>query len=205
VGPSGAGRGAGLPLRAEVQRKSLHLLSAAVPLALAAGAPCAVLAWGLGALLAVAVAVELGRTRFAPVRLLFLRLTSHLLRDHEHTGWSGASWMLAAQLLAVLAFPRATAIAALWAVSVGDAAAALVGRAAGRHRLASGKSIEGALACLVATFAGAFWLAELAPGAALAAAATATAAELPSRPLDDNLRIVLATGFAISLWHLVFR
>jgi dolichol kinase len=195
----------GLPLRAEVQRKSLHLLSAAVPLALAAGAPSAAIAWALGALLATAIAVELGRARVEPVRRLFLRLTSHLLRDHEHAGWSGASWMLAAQLLAVLVFPRPTAIAALWAVSVGDAAAALVGRAFGRRRLANGKSVEGTLACFLATLLGSLWLAALAPGAALVAAATAASAELPSRPLDDNLRIVLATGCAISLWLLVFK
>src|SRR5688572_18978986 len=105
------------------------------------------MALGLGALLAIAIAVELGRMRLAPVRQLFLRLTSHLLRDHEHSGWSGASWMLAAHLLALLLFPRATAIAALWAVSVGDAAAALVGRAVGRRRLDSGKSLEGSAAC----------------------------------------------------------
>jgi dolichol kinase len=205
VGTSGGGRGAGLSLRAEGQRKALHLLSAATPLALAAGVPRVPLAWGLAALLAVAIAVELGQARLAPMRALFLRLTSHLLRDHEHTGWSGASWMLAAHLLAVLLFPRATAIAALWAVSVGDAAAALVGRAAGRHRLASGKSVEGTLACFVVTLAGALWLAGLPAGGALVAAASASIAELPSRPLDDNLRIVLFTGFAISLWHLVFR
>ena len=202
--PPDAGRRAGLTLGAEAQRKALHLLSAVVPLALAAGVPREPIAWGLGALLAAAVAVELGRARIAPVRTRFLRLTSHLLRDHEHEGWSGASWMLGAQLLAVLLFPRAAAIAALWAVSVGDAVAALVGRAAGRHRLASGKSVEGTAACFVATLAGAAWLAGLGPGAALTAAAAAAAAELPSRPLDDNLRIVLATGAAISLWHLVF-
>lgn len=197
-------RGRGIPLRAELQRKALHLTAAAVPVALAAGVPATPIAWGLGALLGIAIVVELARMRYAPVRLLFLRLTAHLLRDHEHRGWSGASWMLAAQLLAVLVFPTATAIAALWAVATGDAAAALVGRAAGRHRLASGKSLEGSAACFLVSLAGGLWLARLGPGAALAGAAAAAVAELPARPLDDNLRIVLATGAAISLWHLVF-
>lgn len=199
-----ASAGGTIPLRAELQRKALHLLAAAVPIALAAGVPRAPIAWMLGALLAVAVVVEFGRMRYAPVRVLFLRLTSHLLRDHEHRGWSGASWMLAAQLLAVLVFPTATAIAALWAVATGDAAAALVGRAAGRHRIASGKSLEGTAACFLVSLVGALWLARLGPGAALAGAAAAAVAELPARPLDDNLRIVLATGIAISLWRLVF-
>ena len=191
-------------MRAELQRKGLHLLSAAVPIALAAGVPRAPIAWTLGALLAIAIAVELGRQRVAPVRVLFLRLTSHLLRDHEHRGWSGASWMLAAQLLAVLLFAETTATAALWAVSVGDAAAAVVGRAAGRHRLASGKSLEGSAACFVATLVGALAVARLDAGTALVAAIAAAASELPARPLDDNMRIVLLTGGAISLWRLVF-
>jgi dolichol kinase len=192
-------------MRGELQRKALHLVSAVVPVALAAGVPRAPIAWTLGAMLSFAIAVELGRMHLAPVRQLFLRLTAHLLRDHEHTGWSGASWMLAAQLLAVLVFPSATAIASLWAVSVGDAAAAIVGRSVGRHRLAWGKSLEGSLACFVVTLAGALWLARLGVGGALVAAAAATAAELPARPLDDNLRIVLLTGIAISLWHLMFQ
>ena len=191
-------------MRAEAQRKAIHLLAAAVPIGLAAGVPRDLVAWGLAALLAIAIAVELARLRVAPVRVLFLRLTSHLLRDHEHAGWSGASWMLAAHLLAVLLFPAATAIAALWAVSTGDAAAALVGRAAGRHRVASGKSLEGTAACFLVSLAGALWLAGLPPGAALAGAGAAALAELPSRPFDDNLRIVLATGIAISLWQLGF-
>lgn len=191
-------------MRAEAQRKAIHLLAAAVPIGLAAGVPRDLVAWGLAALLATAVAIELARMRVAPVRVLFLRLTSHLLRDHEHAGWSGASWMLAAHLLAVLLFPRATAIAALWAVSTGDAAAALVGRAAGRHRVASGKSLEGTAACFLVSLAGALWLAGLPAGAALVGAGAAALAELPSRPLDDNLRIVLATGIAISLWQLWF-
>lgn len=197
--------GSGIALRAELQRKALHLTAAVVPVALAAGVPERPIAWGLGALLGIAVVVELARVRYAPVRILFLRLTQHLLRDHEHRGWSGASWMLAAQLLAVVAFPTATAVAALWAVATGDAAAAIVGRVAGRHRLASGKSLEGTAACFLVALGGGLWLARLAPGAALAGAAAAAAAELPARPLDDNLRIVLATGIAISLWHFIFR
>ncbi|HEX6057422.1 MAG TPA: hypothetical protein VFZ11_00295 [Gemmatimonadaceae bacterium] len=191
-------------MRAEAQRKAIHLLAAAVPIGLAAGVPRDVVAWGLAALLAIAIVVELARMRVAPVRVLFLRLTSHLLRDHEHAGWSGASWMLAAHLLAVLLFPPATAIAALWAVATGDAAAALVGRAAGRHRIASGKSFEGTAACFLVSLAGALWLARLPFGAALVGAGAAALAEMPSRPLDDNLRIVLATGIAISLWRLGF-
>ena len=193
-----------LDLRREAQRKALHLVFVAVPVLLAAGAPRAPLAWTLGALLGVAIAVELGRMHVAPVRLLFARVASHLLRDHEHRGWSGASWMLVAQLAGLLLFPLPAAITALWAVAAGDAAAALVGRALGRPRLPGGKSLEGTAACFLVTLAGALWLAGLAPGAATVGAVAAAAAELPAHPLDDNLRIVLATGVAILLWRMAF-
>ena len=47
-------------------------------------------------------------------------------------------WLLLAFALVTWLCPRPTAIAAMWAVSVGDAAAAVVGRAVGRRRLGAG-------------------------------------------------------------------
>jgi dolichol kinase len=191
-------------MRHELLRKGIHLLSAAVPLAYAGGLPRRIVVWTLAVLAAVAVAVEVSRARAPAVRAFVERWVGPLLRDAERRGWSGATWMLLAFLGAAVLLPAPPAIAAMWAVAVGDALAALVGRWLGRHRIGSGKSVEGSLACFVATLAGALAVARLGASASVIAATAATAAEWPRRPLDDNLRIVLAVGCAVTLWQALF-
>ena len=190
---------ASLSLRHELARKALHLTSATVPLAYAAGMPRAPLLALLVVLLVTALLVELTRRRVHLVRRAFHRATQPLLRAHEHERVAGATWLLLAFVLVVWLCPRATAIAATWAVAVGDAAAAVVGRWLGRHRAgAHGKSLEGSLACVVATALGALLVARLGPFASLAAGVAAAAAEWPARPLDDNLRVAGAVVAAVT-------
>lgn len=196
-------------LRQEFARKAIHLTSASVPIAYAAGMPRDRLVEALFLLFALALLVEVGRRRFAPVRAGFERLTGALLRDHERVRWAGATWMLLAFTLSVLLLPRAAAIAAMWAVAVGDASAAIVGRTLGRRMRRpgaaprspapppAGKSLAGSLACLVATALGAWLVAELRVPVALAAGVAAALAERPSWRLDDNLRVAAATGVAV--------
>jgi dolichol kinase len=117
--------------------------------------------------------------------------------------------MLGAYLIAAVAYPRPFAVAAMWAVGVGDASAAVVGRwwaerrrARGRAAPAGAKTYAGTLACFAAARVGALWVASLPAAAALLAAASAALAERPRAPLDDNARIVLAVGVAALVWRL---
>ena len=195
-------RDSALSLRSELARKSLHLTSAAVPVGYAAGVPRGTLLALLAVLLVIAVLVELTRRRVAIVRTHFHQATGQLLRTHEHDGWSGATWMLAAFTGAVWLLPASAAVAAMWAVAVGDASAAVVGRWVGRVRLGpSRKTLEGSLACLTAAAAGALLVARLDPAASLAAGLAAAAAEWPDGPLDDNLRVATAVALAVTLTH----
>lgn len=93
----------------------------------------------------------------------------------------------------------------MWAVGVGDAVAALVGHPFGRLRIGpSGKTLEGAIACLAASFVGALFVARLSMPESIVAAAAAAVAEAPRRPLDDNVRITIAVGGGILLWRMAF-
>ncbi|GLC24562.1 phosphatidate cytidylyltransferase [Roseisolibacter agri] len=186
-------------LRHEVARKAIHLASAVVPAAYAAGLRRDVLAALLGGALVVALGVEVARHRVPSVRAPFERAVGDLLRPHERARWSGATWMLVAYVLALALFPRAVAVAAMLAVALGDAAAAVIGRWAGARRVtptagAAGKTWAGTIACAVATVLGALLVARLAPGAALACAVAAALAERPRGPFDDNVRVALAAG-----------
>ncbi len=193
-----------IELRREIARKLLHLSAVAVPIAYAAGLPRRQIVSVLAVLAGVALLVELARRRSRRAREVFVGATGLLLREHEYRALSGATWLILALLLAAALLPVPAAIAAMWAVTVGDAAAALVGRTFGRRRAGRSKSLEGSLACAVATGLGAFFVAHLAAGVALAAAVAAAVAEFPERPLDDNLRIVVAVGATIVLWHKLF-
>lgn len=200
------GGGVALTLRRELARKALHVTSAAVPVAYAAGLPRAGLLAGLLALLAIALVVEGARARSERARAHFTRATGPLLRAHEHHRWAGATWLLAAFALAVGLYPAPVAVAATWAVALGDASAAIVGRRIGRHRLSPrfAKTLEGSAACAAVTFAGALWVARLPLGASVVAGVAAALAEAPTRPLDDNVRVVLAVGAGILLWRMAF-
>jgi len=199
-----------LTLRRELARKALHVTSAVVPVAYAAGAPRALLLPAVVTLAGIAAAVEVARARSDRARERFLRATGVLLRAHEHHEISGATWMLVAFALAVALYPPPVAVAAMWGVSIGDASAAVVGRVAAARREARGavaepgKSAAGSIACFAATFVGAAMIARLAVGESVVAALAAAAAERPTRPFDDNLRIVAAAGCGILLWRLAF-
>jgi dolichol kinase len=189
-----------LAARRETTRKALHLLFAAVPIALAAGAARTLVIATLSTLLALAIAVEVARARSPAVARAFTRTVGPLLRDREQGAqrmqWTGATWLIAVSLAAVALLPRADAIAVTWAVTVGDASAALIGVTLGGRLLPrrSGKSFEGAAACFLATFAGAYGVAALSVSLALAVAAAATLAEWPRSAIDDNVRVAAATA-----------
>ena len=193
----------GLTLRRELVRKSLHILSTAVPIAYATVLSRTAVIWLLGISLAIAVAVEIARARSARARDTFDAGVGALLRDHERHSASGATWLIVALLVAAVSFPRDVAIAAMCAVALGDAAAAIIGRAMARvtvHR----KSFGGSAACFAATVMSARAIAGFAWPEAVIAGMLAATAERPRGPFDDNLRIALAVGCGILLWRMGF-
>lgn len=197
--------GAPLTVRRELARKSLHMLWAIVPIAYSLGVSRDVILAGLLIACATAIVIEIARARSLPARALFDRTTGALLREHEKDGWSGATWLLLSFLIVILLFDAPVAIAATWAVAIGDAIAAIIGRTVGRRHIGrSLKTIEGSVACALATGAGAWLLAHLEPAACVTAGVAAAAAEWPARPFDDNVRIGLAVGIGILLSRMVF-
>jgi dolichol kinase len=189
----------------EMARKSVHLLFAAVPLSLAHGVPRAPVIATLGVMLALAISLEIARIRSSAVARAFTLTVGPLLRDRERAThrvrWTGATWLILVTLVAVSALARPNAIAVTWAVTVGDASAALIGVTLGGRLVPrpSHKSFEGSIACFAATFAGAYGLAGLRVTLALAVSAAATLAEWPRSAIDDNLRIASATAAVLAI------
>lgn len=180
----------------ELRRKTFHLLTLAYLGAyLWLGYPRA-LYWMLPWTLLVG-AVELARCYWPALNELALAPFRGIMREHEFVKLSGAWYTSLGALLTIACWGehRVVVAAALVCLAVGDAAAALAGRALGRHPwpFAAPKSVEGSAACLAACLAGCL-ACGLGPAASLAAAAAVTLLELAPLPFNDNLWIPVGAG-----------
>ncbi len=181
---------------AELHRKAIHLSSLIIPLGyyLIPSEETSRLLLLVAAVMAIIVeAVRLNEPRIG--RLTF-RMAGALLREQEKTGLFGSTYLILGALLCAHSFERPVVVAVMLFVILGDPAAALVGRAYGRVKV-FGKTLEGAIACLVVCIPAGMLVPGVPFNAVLAGALTATAFELLPIPLDDNLRIPLAAGFAM--------
>jgi len=148
-----------------------------------------------------AIAVDLLRLHAPGVRQAFRHFFGEMIREHEELSLLGSTYLLLAALLAIEIFPLPVAAAALGYTVLGDAFAAVAGKAWGRTRLFH-KTLEGAFAGLVAcllwaTYIGASGYVPWTP--LLVGALAASLIELLPIPLDDNLGITLFSGYVMKL------
>ena len=190
----------------EAQRKSLHLSSLVIPLAMLyewLPWPRTHRAWVTLLLTAtvIALVVDVIRVNDDRIRHTFKRFFGGMIREHEAFTLLGSTYLLLAGLLALELFPQAIAAAALGFTILGDGFAALVGKAWGRHRF-FGKTLEGAAGGFAACLAWAaflVWAGHLSWPVALAGALIASLVELLPIPLDDNLGMTLISGYVMRL------
>lgn len=192
----------GPTLRGELARKAIHLATAVIPITwgFALVTPTQVRST-LGAAVCVALGVEYARSRGGAFGVAFTARLGTMLRAHERTALSGATWLAIGMWGAAMLVPPAAAIAALWAAAVGDAGAAVVGRAIQRWRgRATGtKSLSGSLAAFALATIGIRWLTPASLGMAATLGAVTALAEWPRRPGDDNVRVAFTVAIAAVL------
>jgi dolichol kinase len=181
----------------EIGRKAMHLLALAIPIGYY------FMSETLGrtiivALTAASFLFDVIRLNEPRIRTFFYLFFGRLVRDHERYNLLGATYLFLSSLICVYAFEKPIAVAALAFLILGDTAAAFVGRAVGRVRILD-KTLEGSLACLVVCLIVAYLVPGLTWPQRLLGPAMATLIELLPVPLDDNLRIPIAAGFAMTL------
>ena len=192
----------GPTLRGEFARKGIHLATASIPVAWAFGWVTAFqVRIALGAAVLVALGVEFARHRGGAFGAAFATRLGPMLRGHERTALSGATWLAMGMWGAAMLAPAVAATAALWAAAVGDAAAALVGRGVQRLRArpAGTKSVSGSLAAASLSTLGILWLTPATLGVAGTLGLVTALAEWPRRPGDDNVRIAFSVAAAAVL------
>ncbi|MCX5796632.1 MAG: hypothetical protein NTY77_14155 [Elusimicrobia bacterium] len=189
-------------LRRELGRKAFHMLSL-VYLAAYHLIGCPRVLVLLAAWLGLVTCVETGRFLSERLNRVLTGFFQGMIRDTEHRSYSGIFHTTAGCLATFLIAggrPRVVT-AALLCLALGDAAAALAGKAWGRHRLpGSAKTVEGSLACLLVCL-GVGWAAGLGAAAATGAALAATIVELlpTTRFFNDNLWMPVAAAAAAML------
>ena len=186
-------------VRRELGRKAFHMLSLVYLAAFhLIGYPRVLIP--LAAWLAFVAAVETGRFASERLNRALTGFFRGMIRETEQRAFSGIVHTTAGCLATILIAGRRPRVvtAALLCLALGDAAAALAGKAWGRHRfLGSAKSVEGSLACLLVCL-GVGWTAGLGPLPAAGAALAATLVEmLPTTSFfNDNLWLPVAAAAA---------
>lgn len=191
-----------MTIHREIRRKSFHLLAGlGIPaiyyiFMLLGQQPLA--KWILLAATLSIIVIDVIRLKHMFARIIFLDIFGPLLRKHEISALTGATYLMISSLACFLLFEDSVAMLAISYLIIGDSLAAIVGRSIGRP-LIFGKSLEGTGAglagCIVVGTAIMFLpKVQLSLTQVLLGAVVAMAVELLPIPLDDNIRIPLASG-----------
>ena len=156
--------------------------------------------WILSFLAAGGLVLDLARFSLGWLNRIFTRWMAPLLKQDEAAHITGATYMLIAALVVYVLYGKEVAIPVMFFLSLGDPAAALVGRRMPGPRI-RGKSPLGTAAC-IGVGAGAAAVLIAANGidhhwAIWAGAAVAGTVELASVPPDDNLAMPIIAGTAM--------
>ena len=142
--------------------------------------------------------IELFRLQNKTFKRIFFNMFGLILRKHEHNDFTGATYLIISSLFSIAIFSPKIAFIALSFLAIGDTVAAIVGKSQGKRQfLRTPKSLEGSLACFVATFSFAIFF--IHPVLAFFGAITATVAEATEIPLDDNIKIPVMSGIVMQL------
>ncbi len=156
--------------------------------------------WALAVLAAGGLSLDLVRFRVGWLNRLFTRWMAPLLKADEAGHITGATYMVIAALFVYLLYGKEVAIPVMFFLSLGDPAAALVGRRMPGPRIL-GKSPLGTAAFIgVGAGAAAVLIAANVIDhhwAIWVGAAVAGVVELASIPPDDNLSVPLLAGTAM--------
>ncbi|MDR3306090.1 MAG: hypothetical protein LBS61_00180 [Endomicrobium sp.] len=142
---------AGIP-KDEIKRKAFHLLSL-IYVFVYWHLPKSIVVLGLGITIAVVALLEYIRFKFPMVNDFFKSNFKGFYRSDEAAKISGLIWTLSGAFIAIVFFPNKSMVfTSLLYLAFGDTAAALVGRTIGRHKIFTGKSLEGSFACFIVCF-----------------------------------------------------
>ncbi|MDR1522769.1 MAG: hypothetical protein LBS29_02245 [Endomicrobium sp.] len=142
----------GLIPKDEIKRKFVHLMCLIYILGYWY-LPKNIVVWGLAIAITIVIFLEVLRFKVPSLNNFFKDNLKGFYRQQEADKMSGLVWTLLGGLITILIFSNKYMVfASLLYLVFADAAAALVGRAFGKHKILFGKSLEGSAACFVVCF-----------------------------------------------------
>lgn len=204
-----------IPYKQELMRKAIHLCSLLIPVLYVPMSKATALKI-LVPITAVALLADLLRNFSAPARVIVNKYFGGMMRAHELDEkrfiLNGATYVLLAACISVVAFPKIIAITAFSILIISDMSAALIGRKFGRHKFFD-KSVEGTAAFIISgifivgiigSSTGAPWTFYLAGVIGAIAGGVIEAASIKLR-LDDNFSIPITIGSLMWILEIVFK
>jgi dolichol kinase len=182
-----------LSWKGELCRKGMHLISLVIPAGFFIFNTRAVLTFLLGGLLFFALFDILRFFGTDSVKRFMGINFGFLLRPREHKSFSGATTILLASLLVYTFYDLRIAAASMVIIVVGDAFAALIGRAIGRVRIFS-KSLEGSMAFIISTAIAVQFIPGLISRISFVGVLGGAIIELLPLPIDDNITVPMIAG-----------
>lgn len=136
----------------EIKRKTFHILTLLYVIAYWYLPINTVLYWLFAIIITVLIG-ELIRLKNERFNVFILKISGGVHREFETNKISGLAWTLSGAFFTIILFQDKTmVITSFLYLAFGDAVAALVGKACGKHKIYAGKSLEGSFACLVVCF-----------------------------------------------------
>ncbi len=142
----------------EINRKLLHIVAVILPAGIFYGPEILNISresacYIVFALLIISLLIEYFRFRYSKFGIFFMKSFGSMLRKEEQTKLTGASYILAGSLMCSLIslindFAAVACFLCLTLFILGDAAAAIAGKAIGRMKIGD-KTVEGGLACFL--------------------------------------------------------
>jgi dolichol kinase len=140
------------------------------------------------------ILTDIFRHKIGWIQSIFKYFFNSMLRSHEMDGkLTGATWVIIGAVITITLFSKPVAIIALIFMSLGDAAAGLIGQRFGKHKIGD-KTWEGFFGGLIICIIIALNFPYLPLMVSLIGAISAMILELIPIPLDDNFIIPLGSG-----------
>lgn len=182
----------------EIKRKSIHLFSSVIPVGYYFVPPekCLKVKLFLSVCSLIVLLIELLRFQNRTAKTIFLTIGRSLIRYHEISAITGATYLLISATLTILLFDKEIAVAALSFLTIGDTIAALIGKNYGKIKIFD-KSLEGSLSFFITCLIIILVIPDFPISAGIIGAVVAVIIELLPIPLDDNLRIPISSGLVM--------
>jgi dolichol kinase len=181
----------------EIFRKLTHLGAISIPVVYYFFGE--IIIYYLGGGLILSIIVDMIRFYGGEKSKTFItRYLGIMIRRHETKDFTGATYILASAIIAILVFEKPIAVTAIAFIVVGDTAGAIIGRFWGKVKFAS-KSLEGSVGFFLACTIVALIVPELPFWVKIAGAFVATITEAFTVKIDDNLTVPLISGLVMQL------